>query len=688
MEDSHKEAIRALYTKVSETLPGFRKRYGQREMVAQIGRTLARARHGDGANITVIEGRTGVGKTVGYLVPSLVMARAKEMKLVISTGTVALQEQLFTRDLPSVVACMETPVTFALLKGRGRFVCPVRLGQLGGGAGQEQMFGDVTWDRRPEDKEIRWLRTVAHDYDEGKWNGEVDTLPSPTPGDLWGRIANNRNTCLGRRCSTYRSCPYFQSLDAVRTADVVVSNHDLTLSCIAAESKLLPEPGSTIYVFDECHHLPSVGVSHFAQELSTGARRWLERLPQAYSRLFAAIPELVTYGGIAGLTKDMAHTLGELETALRHNDALKEKGQFRFPKGILTPQFDSVARRLHNTADDLLALLTSIHDAVENAIKEQPSLSVSLKNALVDAGFSYARVEHFRAAIERFCVESTDEAPLSKWVSAEAGRSGGYGLHVSPILAGPILDELVWSAVGAAVLTSATITTLGSFDFFLRDTGLDAKSQVSTLAVTSPFDYATQGEIVLPRMKVDPSRADDHTAELISLLPSYLDSVRAGALVLFTSKKQMKAVYDAVPAKLQVDVLMQGSQARNDLIAGHCQRVQGGSRSILFGLASFGEGLDLPGPLCEQVLIAKLPFSPPDSPIEEARAEWIEARGGNSFMEVTLPKAGLTLIQWVGRLIRTESDTGRIVLFDTRIRTKRYGGTLLSGLPPFRRVMN
>ena len=176
LNDAHKEAIRALYQTVSESIPGFRKRYGQREMVAHISRALAGAGLPDGANIAVIEGRTGVGKTVGYLVPALVMARELKKKLILSTGTIALQEQLFARDLPAVLSCMDPQPTFALLKGRGRFICPARLGQLGGNAGQETLFEDATWDRRPEEAEIRWLRKVAQEFDEEQWNGDIDTL--------------------------------------------------------------------------------------------------------------------------------------------------------------------------------------------------------------------------------------------------------------------------------------------------------------------------------------------------------------------------------------------------------------------------------------------------------------------------------------------------------------------------------
>lgn len=687
LNDDHKDAIRALYKKVSGSIAGFRDRYGQREMIGYISRALAHAGQPDGANIVAIEGRTGVGKTVGYLVPALVMSHALEKKLVLSTGTVALQEQLFSRDLPAVLSCLDRNHSFALLKGRGRFVCPIKLARMGGNAGQENLFGeqDASWDRKPEEKEIRWLRKVAEEYDKEKWNGEVDTLPEPAPSDVWMRIANNQHSCTGKKCEVYRHCPYFKSLDAVRNADIVVANHDLVLACISAESKLLPKPEESIYVFDEAHHLPNVALNRFANEFSTSARRWIERVPGVFSRLFGAVPSLDESKNVGNLSKALAETLRDLETSLRHSDALKDKSTIRYPQGQLDANFGGMAARLRDLSKGLLDELECMDEAIADAIKDDPTLAVSAKNVLSDVGFTFSRVAHFTKAAEMFAAEPADNEPLAKWVSAEGGRAGGFSLNVSPILAGPILRDLVWSQVSAAVLTSATITTLDNFEFFLRNAGLKHLPAVQTASVRSPFDYPAQGVIVLPRMKSDPGKPEEHTAEINQLMPSHLDGITTGALVLFASKKQMQAVHTALPPGLRSDVLMQGARPRGDLISTHIERVRSGQRSIIFGMASFGEGLDLPGDLCEHVLIAKIPFAPPDSPIEEAQAEWIESHGGNPFLEITLPKAGLTLIQWVGRLIRTESDTGRVVLFDTRLRTKRYGSQLLSGLPPFRR---
>lgn len=688
LQDEHKEAIRDLYQRVTESLPSFRRRAGQREMIGHIARVYARSNTPDGANIAVIEGRTGVGKTIGYLVPGVVMAQALKKRLVVSTGTVALQEQLFLRDIPAVVSCMDEKPNVALLKGRSRFVCTERLSAMGGTAGQESLFGDATWERRPEDKEIRLLRKLSQDHADQKWNGEIDTLDEPPPPDLWARVVNDQHACAGRRCPSFHSCSYFKHIDAARKADIIVANHDLVLACIASESKLLPAPEETLYAFDEAHHLPDAALNRFAADAPTSARRWIERIPQAFSRIVAVLPPDPKHELIGSLSKSLGQALSELEVGLRHSPAFKDKPVRRFPDGVLDGQFAEAAQQIDKMATELCERLESVSAQLAVAMENDATLAVSLQRPLFDANHSFKRLHNFQRAWSMMTAQSTPEEPIAKWVVREDAKGGaGFRIHASPILAGPILRAMVWDQVGAATLTSATLTTLGKFDYFLNKSGLDTLPSVTAAGVASPFNYADQAELLVPAMRSDPSNAEEHTQEVIELLPEVLRDVAAGGLVLFASRRQMEAVRTAMPS-FKDRILMQGEMPRPKLLESHRERVEAGQSSIIFGLAGFGEGLDLPGALCELVCIAKIPFPQPDSPIDEALAEWVERRGGNPFYEITLPKAGLILIQWSGRLIRTESDTGRIVLLDRRLRTKAraYGDQLLDGLPPFRRL--
>jgi ATP-dependent DNA helicase DinG len=255
--------------------------------------------------------------------------------------------------------------------------------------------------------------------------------------------------------------------------------------------------------------------------------------------------------------------------------------------------------------------------------------------------------------------------------------------HACPIVPGDLLRQHLWSQVRGAVVTSASLTSCGSFDFFLGETGLADLPQVSTLAVASPFDYSTQGQLIVAETVADPRHVESYTREMVAALLADLRHVTRGALVLFTSRVQMKAAVDALDAQLLDVVLVQGQLSRIRLLGSHMARVESGRPSVIFGMQSFGEGLDLPGPLCETVFIAKLPFSPPSDPVEEARAEWLKREGRDPFSELVVPATGIKLLQWTGRAIRTEDDQARVICYDKRLLSMGFGRRMLQGLPPY-----
>ena len=256
--------------------------------------------------------------------------------------------------------------------------------------------------------------------------------------------------------------------------------------------------------------------------------------------------------------------------------------------------------------------------------------------------------------------------------------------HACPIVPGDLLRQFLWSQVRGAVVTSASLTSCGSFDYFLKEAGLSNNPAVTALEVSSPFNYRTQGSLTVVHTRTDPKNADAYTAEMVAALMQDMEQVKRGALVLFTSRIQMRAATEAVPGHLMDMVLVQGTQSRTRLLAAHAQRVESGMPSVLFGLQSFGEGLDLPGALCETVFIAKLPFAPPSDPVDEARAEWLRSVGRDPFNELVIPATGIKLLQWTGRAIRTEEDQARVICYDKRLTQTSYGKRMLSGLPPYR----
>ncbi|MBV8048741.1 MAG: ATP-dependent DNA helicase DinG, partial [Paludibacterium sp.] len=257
----------------------------------------------------------------------------------------------------------------------------------------------------------------------------------------------------------------------------------------------------------------------------------------------------------------------------------------------------------------------------------------------------------------------------------------------SPVSAAASLASTLWRRAAGALLTSATLRSLGAFDLLLAQTGLKWLPQVSCIALDSPFNFSEQGELYLPPLLASPKDAAAHTREIAEWLPKLIDVAEpVGTLVLFSSRKQMQEVAALVPTALRDRLLVQGEWPKSALLAEHQQRLDAGQSSVIFGLDSFSEGLDLPGERCVHVIIAKLPFAMPDDPVGRTLSRWIEKRGGNPFTELTVPEASIKLVQAVGRLIRSERDYGRVTILDNRLVRQSYGKKMLASLPPFRRI--
>ncbi len=273
--------------------------------------------------------------------------------------------------------------------------------------------------------------------------------------------------------------------------------------------------------------------------------------------------------------------------------------------------------------------------------------------------------------------------PKARWFTlVEQNGNLDFEVCSSPILAARTLEYGLWQKCCGAVVTSATLTALGRFDRYQMRAGTPPNSQYHV--VPSPFNFTEAGVLSVPAQATDASNASEHTLSIVDTLPELLD-MNEGSLILFSSRRQMLDVFDAMPNDWQDIILVQGDRSKQALIDEHKKRIDDGEGSIIFGLASFAEGVDLPGDYCRHVVIAKIPFAVPDDPVEASLSEWIEARGGNPFMEITVPDAATKLVQACGRLLRTESDTGTVSLLDRRIVTRRYGTAILNSLPPFSR---
>ena len=708
LTDAEKDAIRHHYRALSTSLPGFRPRQAQREMIACIANALSRAleRTGDalpqrdGESIVVVEGPTGVGKSLAYLLAGGIMAQARGKKLVISSATIALQEQLVNRDLPFVLQHSGLNARYALAKGRGRYVCLYRLHQLTAGMAQGELLApDPTlalWDHRPEAHELAQLKQMADDMHGGRWNGDRDEFSNTVDDKLWSRVTNDRHGCLKTACPNRDECPFYLARDAIERVDIVVTNHDLLLAdAEMGGGVILPPPENTFYCIDEAHHLAKKGISQFAAEHALHPTlAWLDKLDS----LLARIDALIHKATLIDLTLDAAHaaaeSLNELAVLLDAEPALQPRSDdptptWLFAQGELPPALRTLTNNLALASSTLEKHLFNVQDALSEVRKEKGVDSVLIDSTTSELGFFIGRAEPF-AAVWALLQETVAEGypPIARWISRRAvGTRADWLICASPVSAATRLANSLWRKAAGAILTSATLRSTGAFDLLLEQTGLRELPQTTCVALDSPFDYPQQGELYLPPLLASPKDSAAHTAEIISWLPRLIDTNDpSGTLVLFSSRRQMDEVAQALADSHGTRILVQGSIPKAQLLSRHLSAIAEGQASIIFGLDSFAEGLDLPGNACVQVIIAKLPFAMPDDPVGQTLAQWITARGGNPFIELTVPEASLKLVQAVGRLIRTEADYGRVTILDNRLTYAHYGKKLLAALPPFRRI--
>ena len=693
LTDETKQSIRDALIRLSAQVPGWSSRVGQRRMIAEVARALStplpKGEHVR-ACVALIEGPTGIGKSLGYLLPGIIVAMHRKLPLVVSTATVALQDQIVQKDLALLAQSAGLTFTSALAKGRGRYACTLKLHQhLGGGNSQAHLPGieEPVWDRPPEPSELEALVHMAERLASGAWDGDKDSLKDAIPSALWTRITNDSHGCAGEKCPEYKGCPFYRARRQLSGANVIVANHDLVLSTMAAGAPLV-EPDKALWCFDEAHHLPAKAQSHLSADVSVRAairamRRAVDKLP-----LLASASNDAGWG--PKTTEDAATVLERMQdilvTTVRSAgpDRIVEPLVRRYRNGQID---DALGVLLENVRSPLRGMLSALETAREALAGEGSSATPLAASAVALLGEMTREAKRVADAVDLllYVPESERSAPNAKWIDI-IPCAEGIDIHLcaAPVDPGAALSRLLWDNVAAAVCTSATLCSLNSFDHFIWRAGLRPPT-TSCTALPSPFDHERQGELVIPILETDPGTPELHTAEVARILPCLVANDGTGTVVLFASRKQMEAVYQRLPSRLKDATLVQGELSKSELLVRHRQRVDFGTTSVIFGLESFAEGVDLPGCYCTHVVIPKVPFAVPTSPVDEARAEWVERNGGNAFMQISVPEAALKLTQRAGRLIRTESDTGRLTLLDRRLLPQRYGKSLLDSLPPFRR---
>ena len=674
-------------------------RTSQREMAATIARVY------NTGGVGLLEAGTGVGKSLGYLVPALRWAAANGERTVVSTNTINLQEQLVGKDLPFLaLALTDQKVRFALLKGWRNYLCKARLEQATSGAAQ--LF---------EDGMAAELATLAA-WAGRTSDGSLADLPMPPRPEVWDEVSAEPDVCTRVKCEHFESCFVFKARRIAADADVIVVNHHLLLADLAVrraaqnwdDAAVLP--AYSRLVVDEGHHLEDAAATHLG---CTVTRRGLQRLVGRLDRRGKGL--LPALGMRLASSKDLLSTasLDLLEAKLAPSvAALRNKSDLLFdlldgfieeagqPVVRLTQAFASHRiwkAGLSLALEDTLGEIELLHQGlalVRERIEGSTKLDEELAPLMNELRSVTRRLQTAGDGLRRALTPPADDDSV-RWIEVR-GREKSVALSSVPLDLAPILREDLFKRLDSTIVTSATLTASAAgvasdsrqFDFLAARLGLDDADLVPTTAVfPSPFQYDTQSLLAIPSDIPAPNvDADAHRTAVTRIVLDVAEASDGGLFVLFTSHREVRQLATELRARgieRRWPLLVHGEESRDALLA----RFRDSGQAILLGTASFWEGVDVPGNALRGLVIAKLPFRVPTEPVTAAQCEAIVARGGDPFAEYMLPHASLRLKQGFGRLIRTSTDRGVVVIADSRIVTKTYGRGLLAALPEARRVI-
>lgn len=607
------------------TLEGFRARPAQQQMAAEIDVALHSRKH------LLVEAGTGTGKTYAYLVPALLSG----LRVLISTGTRTLQDQLYHRDLPVLAGALGRPAQVSLLKGRSNYLCRARFADIGR---QEEL---LTASADPLLGRLRdWaLATRSGDL------AEVPELADAHP--LRPQISSTRENCLGQRCSEFARCHVVEARRAAMEADIVVVNHHLLLADLALKEDGFGDllPGVDAVILDEAHQLPDLASEFFG--VSVGSRQIEVLMPDVKRELTAAG---LSARAVAGLTAPTEQALLNVRGRLGRTERSYSWEELR---SEVREAFDTLRTGLLELADQL----------------DTGASSAELQQCA-------ARARAIGSALAQILAEQDGgECELAGARTATIhGR--GFSLQLLPYEIAERFRALVSQGSNAWIFTSATLAVGTDFSHFANRLGLP---DAATLRLDSPFDYANQALLYLPSEMPDPGDLDYGEAVMSTALP-LIERAGGGAFLLFTSHRALRTAAQWLQGRLSasVPVLVQGSAPREQLL----RQFRASGNAVLLGTASFWEGVDVQGSALRLVIIDRLPFASPEDPVVRARIEHLNGLGENAFRDYQLPEAVLALKQGVGRLIRSESDHGVVVVCDPRMTRKSYGRIFRDSLPP------
>jgi ATP-dependent DNA helicase DinG len=624
---------------LARELPGFHFRPQQLAMAQAVAQAIATRGQ------LVAEAGTGTGKTFAYLVPALLFGG----KVIVSTGTKTLQDQLFERDLPLVRDALKVPVTIALLKGRANYVCHHHLER----ASQEG--------RLPSRDDARHLKKIISFARATQRGDRAELADVPENATIWPLVTSTRDNCLGQNCAYHADCFVLKARRDALDADVVVVNHHLFFADVMLRDEGVSEllPNCNTVILDEAHQLPDTATLFFGEQVGAGQLAELARDAEVAARTAARdVPEL----------PDAAV---ELIPAIQ---------RLRLSVGSTTGKYArDIAFRREGFADALDGLAATL-DRLATELGHFAERGEELALVARRAADSASQVARWRDA-DKAIPDGPDDVP--DWIRWVDVTPHGFQLQASPLSVAPLFRRQVESTARAWIFTSATLAVGRDFSLYTGQLGLD---QATTGAWDSPFNYATQGLLYVPQGLPAPNSLE-HTDAVVDAALPLLRASGGRAFMLFTTLRALNHARERLASAfaregLGYPLLVQGEGSKSELLV----RFRELGNAVLLGSASFWEGVDVPGDALSLVVIDKLPFAPPDDPLFAARLDRLKEEGRNPFTEWQLPQAAISLKQGAGRLIRTETDRGVLMICDPRLTDKPYGRRIWQSLPPMRRT--
>jgi ATP-dependent DNA helicase DinG len=619
---------------LASTLPGFEARAGQLEMAGAVASVLSRR------GVLLAEAGTGTGKTLAYLVPAIL----SRQRVLVSTGTKNLQEQIFFKDLPVLRDSLGVPFTATCMKGRGNYLCLHRF----------EAFRDSPAIRSfDETTHVRILEAWAQVTETGD-RAEVEDLPEDLP--FWNDIAATSENCIGAECPRYGDCFVVRMRQRAAESDVVIVNHHLLCADAAVRQSAFGEviPRCSYAIVDEAHQLEDVATQYFGVSVSSYR---LDDLVRDVDRALGA--RLVSERERAEQIADDAHRIRD---RARMFFASLQMLRYQMPAGSGAESRVRIkASDLRSLEDDGAALVAALE-----ALEADIALAKEVPEDVLALGRRASELKDDT----RFVLRADDPG----FVYFLETRGRGVFLRASPIDVSSIIRELLLDRMDATVLTSATLTVDGSFDYVKARLGV---TRATELRLDSEFDYARQAILYLPKRMPDP-RNMQFTAAAARQIVEILKLTSGRAFVLFTSYANLREVHRVAAAELEYPILVQGTAPRSALL----RDFKATPHAVLLATSSFWQGVDVVGEALSCVIIDKLPFASPGDPVTAARIEAIVARGGSPFGEYQIPLAILTLKQGLGRLLRHRQDRGVLAVLDSRLKTMGYGRRFLASLPP------